>query len=113
MSTLDADLDALCALHRSLGVPDEDHIVRSVVRRGRAVTEDMGLELEDGATLPELTLTADGTFLHPFAPTVRDGVTERISASPTGSVPLHEALAAFLSHEQTQLRGSDVVRNVR
>lgn len=109
----DADLDALCALHRSLGVPDEDHIVRSVVRRGRAITEDMGLELEDGATLPELTLTADGTFLHPFAPTVHDGVIDTDLRISNTMGPLDEALAAFLSHEQTQLRGSDVVRNVR
>jgi MoaA/NifB/PqqE/SkfB family radical SAM enzyme len=110
---VDADLDALCALHRSLGVPDEDHIVRSVVRRGRAVTGDMGLELEDGATLPELTLTADGTFLHPFAPTVRDGVVDTDLRISDRAGPLHEALAAFLVHEQTQLRGDDVVRNVR
>lgn len=110
---VDANLDALCTLHRSLGVPDEDHIVRSVVRRGRAVTEDMGFDLENGATLPELTLTADGSFLHPFAPTVHDGVIDTDLRISDRVGPLHEALAAFLSHEQTQLRGSDVVRNVR
>ena len=27
--------DRLCALHRSLGVGDEDHVVRPIVRRGR------------------------------------------------------------------------------
>ena len=28
------ELDELCVLHRSLGVPGEDHVVRAVVRRG-------------------------------------------------------------------------------
>ncbi len=109
----DGDLDALCELHRSLGVPDEDHIVRSVVRRGRAASEEMGIELEDGATLPELTLTADGSFLHPFAPTVRNGVTDTDLRISGRVASLDDALAAFLVHEGTQLRGSDAVRNVR
>ena len=56
-----------------LGVPDEDHVVRPVVRRGRAWLVGMGVELEEGDVLPELTITADGAFLNPFAPTVRHG----------------------------------------
>ena len=66
-------LARLCELHRSLGVPDEDHVVRPVVRRGRAVDHGMGVDarLED---LPaELTITADGAFWSPFGPTVHGG----------------------------------------
>lgn len=69
----DGALERLCALHRSLGVGDEDHVVRPVVRRGRAAATSMGVEaaLED---LPaELTLTVDGAFWSPFGPTVRGG----------------------------------------
>jgi MoaA/NifB/PqqE/SkfB family radical SAM enzyme len=72
----DIDPDALarlCELHRSLGVGDEDHVVRPIVRRGRAI--DHGLGIDAGlADLPaELTITADGAFWSPFGPTVHGG----------------------------------------
>ena len=108
-----SDLDRLCELHRSLGVPDEDHIVRGVVRRGRAASEQLGTELGPNDTLPEMTLTAEGVFLHPFAPTVQGGVTDvdlRVGGEP---FRLSGALGAFLDHPGTQARGADVVRNVR
>jgi len=107
------DLDLLCDLHRTLGVPDEDHVVRGVVRRGRAATARLGAELGQHDTLPELTLTAEGVFLHPFAPTVRDGVTDTDLRVGGELFPLAQALRAFLAHPGTQARGADVVRNVR
>jgi len=66
-------LARLCELHRSLGVSDEDHVVRPIVRRGRAI--DHGLGVDAGlADLPaELTITADGAFWSPFGPTVHGG----------------------------------------
>ena len=116
-TTLAADdpeaLDRLCALHRELGVPDEDHIVRAIVRRGRAAEERLGVELGANDALPELTLTADGAFLHPFAPTVRGGVTDtdlRVGESP---FPVEEAVDAFLAAVAELPAGDDVVRNVR
>ena len=63
----------LCALHRSLGVPDEDHVVRPIVRRGRAADNGLGLLAGFEDLEPELTLTADGAFASPFGPTVRGG----------------------------------------
>ena len=107
------DLDRLCALHRSLGIPDEDHVVRGVVRRGRAANEGLGKELGQDDVLPELTLTADGVFLHPFAPTVQNGVTATDLRVGVSLFPLADALGAFLGHPGTQPRGADVVRNVR
>ncbi len=107
------DLEPLCELHRSLGVPDEDHIVRGVVSRGRAASEHLGTELGPNDTLPELTLTAEGVFLHPFAPTVRDGLTDVDLRVGDELFPLTGALGAFLDHPGTQARGEDVVRNVR
>ena len=108
-----SDLDQLCELHRSLGVPDDDHIVRGVVRRGRAATERLGTELGPDDVLPELTLTAEGVFLHPFAPTVQDGVTATDLRVGGSLFPLVDALGAFLAHPGAQARGDDVVRNVR
>lgn len=69
----DDDMAKLCALHRSLGVPDEDHVVRSVVRRGRALTEGLGEPAGITELGPELTISVDGAFWSPFAPTVVGG----------------------------------------
>ena len=68
-----SDQARLCALHRSLGVADEDHVVRPIVRRGRAATSGLGVVAGPGDLPPELTITADGAFWSPFGPTVRDG----------------------------------------
>ncbi|MGH9277878.1 MAG: radical SAM protein [Acidimicrobiales bacterium] len=67
------DQARLCELHRSLGVDDDDHVVRPVVRRGRAEATGMGVEATVADLPPELTVTADGAFWSPFGPTVRDG----------------------------------------
>jgi MoaA/NifB/PqqE/SkfB family radical SAM enzyme len=67
------DMAALCELHRALGVPDEEHIVRGVVRRGRAATNQMGEPAGSDELAPELTVTADGSFWSPFGPTVTGG----------------------------------------
>lgn len=66
-------LARLCELHRSLGVPDEDHVVRPVVRRGRAVDHGLGVDAALGDLPAELTITADGAFWSPFGPTVHGG----------------------------------------
>ncbi len=66
-------LSRLCALHRSLGVPDEDHVVRPIVRRGRAVDFGLGVDATVSELPAELTITADGAFWSPFGPTVHGG----------------------------------------
>ena len=68
-----AEQDELCALHRWLGVSDADHVVRPVVRRGRAAAGSLGVTAGFDQLDPELTITADGAFASPFGPTVRDG----------------------------------------
>ena len=65
--------ERLCELHRSMGIPDEDHVVRPIIHRGRAATNDLGLLAGFEQLNPELTLTADGAFYSPFGPTVRGG----------------------------------------
>jgi MoaA/NifB/PqqE/SkfB family radical SAM enzyme len=107
------DLDELCELHRGLGIPDDDHLVRRVVRRGKADVEGLGVPLGPDDVLPELTLTAEGAFLHPFAPTVRGGITDldlRVADAP---LPFDAALDAFLAAVESRPGGDDVVRNVR
>ncbi len=67
------EMERLCELHRSMGVPDEDHVVRPIINRGRAQSNHMGVLAGFEQLEPELTLTADGAFYSPFAPTVRGG----------------------------------------
>jgi MoaA/NifB/PqqE/SkfB family radical SAM enzyme len=108
-----AELEGVCALHRTWGIPDDDHVVRSVVRRGRADVEGMGVVPGEHDILPELTLTADGAFLHPFAPTVRHGVTDLDLLVSRQIAPLEVPTAAFLRVVGDQPAGADVVRNIR
>jgi MoaA/NifB/PqqE/SkfB family radical SAM enzyme len=67
------DLERLCALHRALGVDDDHHVVRPIVARGRARANGLGIPAGQPELFPELTLTADGAFWSPFAPTSTDG----------------------------------------
>jgi MoaA/NifB/PqqE/SkfB family radical SAM enzyme len=89
-------LARLCELHRSLGVPDEEHVVRPIVRRGRAV--DRGLGVEAGlADLPaELTITAEGAFWSPFGPTVHGGRLDTDLLITRTTQPLSVPAAAML-----------------
>jgi len=58
------NLDQLCAFHRSLGIPDEDHFVRPLAKRGYSRE---GLELDMGNLVPEITVNVDGVFWHPLS----------------------------------------------
>jgi MoaA/NifB/PqqE/SkfB family radical SAM enzyme len=59
-----AHLDALHAFRRSLGIPDEDHFVRPLAKRGYSKE---GIELGMGNLVPELTANLDGIFWHPLS----------------------------------------------
>lgn len=107
------ELGRLCELHRSWGVSDDAHLVRGIVRRGRAELEGMGVEPGPTDILPELTITADGAFLHPFGPTVRHGVTDLDLLVSRQVDPLETALQRFLRIVAEQPAGTDVVRNIR
>jgi MoaA/NifB/PqqE/SkfB family radical SAM enzyme len=109
----DDELARLCDLHRSWGVPDEDHVVRTVVRRGRAELEGLGVEPGPTDILPELTISADGAFLHPFAPTVRHGVTDLDLLVSRQVLPLEAPLARFLRVAADQPAGTDVLQDIR
>ena len=109
----DDELGRLCELHRSWGIGDDDHLVRSVVRRGRAELEGMGVEPGPTDILPELTITADGAFLHPFGPTVRHGVTDLDLLVSRQVLPLEAALGRFLRIVAEQPAGTDALRNIR
>jgi MoaA/NifB/PqqE/SkfB family radical SAM enzyme len=101
------ELGRLCTLHRSWGISDDEHIVRGIVRRGRAELEGMGVEPGPTDILPELTITADGAFLHAFAPTVRNGVTDIDLLVSRQVRPLEVAARRFLGVVADQPVGTD------
>src|SRR5574341_73602 len=57
-------LNMLCEFHRSLGIPDEDHFVRPLAKRGYSRE---GLELDMSSLVPEITVNVDGIFWHPLS----------------------------------------------
>jgi len=57
-------LDKLCEFHRSMGIPDEDHFVRPLAKRGFSRE---GLELGMNNLVPEITVNVDGVFWHPLS----------------------------------------------
>jgi MoaA/NifB/PqqE/SkfB family radical SAM enzyme len=58
------NLEMVCEFHRSLGIPDEDHFIRPLAKRGYSKE---GLELNMGNLVPELTVNLHGVFWHPLS----------------------------------------------
>lgn len=58
------DLAAMCRLHRALGILDEDHIIRPLVRRGFSAK---GMAISLPALEPEVTVNRAGVYWHPVA----------------------------------------------
>ena len=106
-------MQRLCELHRSLGVPDEDHVVRPIVRRGRAAERGMGVVAEPKDLQPELTLTADGAFWSPFAPTVRTGRLDTDLLVTRQRLPLEGPTRALLTIADANPEGTDTALNIR
>lgn len=103
----------LCELHRRLGISDDDHIVRPVVRRGRAVDFDMGVEAGAPDLPAELTITADGAFWSPFGPTVRQGQLDLDLLVTRTTRPLSTPASALLRLVEGRPPGGDAQLNIR
>ncbi len=109
----DDDLERLCTLHRDLGVVNEDHVVRPVLRRGRAAATGMGVDAAVGDLPSELTITADGAFWSPFGPTVRGGRLDTDLLITRTTSPLSTSAGALLRLVQGRPQGSDTTLNIR
>jgi len=107
------DLARLCALHRRLGVADEDHVVRPIVRRGRAVDHDLGLSAKASDLPPELTITADGAFWSPFGPTVHGGRLDTDLLVTRTTLPLTTPANALLRLVRGRPPGGDPLLQIR
>lgn len=109
----DAELERLCALHRDLGVSDDDHIIRPIVRRGRARRENLGVTARRQDLPGELTITTDGAFWSPFGPTVAGGVVDTDLLITRTTRPLATPANKLLGLVQDDPDGDDVKLNIR
>ncbi len=107
------EMERLCELHRAMGVPDEDHVVRPIVNRGRAVTNDMGVLAGFEQLGPELTLTADGAFYSPFGPTVRGGELDTDLLVSRTTSPVREPAEMLARIAGNRPKGNDASIGIR
>ncbi len=105
--------ERLCALHRSVGIGDDDHVIRPIVRRGRAATGGMGVPATRDDLEPELTVTADGAFWSPFAPTVTAGRLDTELLLTRTVVPLAKPASTRLRLFEGRPPGHDTTLGIR
>jgi MoaA/NifB/PqqE/SkfB family radical SAM enzyme len=84
----------ICAFHQALGIPEADHFVRPLARRGFA---EEGIEVSMATLVPELTASIDGIFWHPLATDADLQVSKRL-------FPLAEARERVLAQMEAIAR---------
>jgi MoaA/NifB/PqqE/SkfB family radical SAM enzyme len=94
------NLAHICEFHRSLGIPDEDHFIRPLAKRGYSKE---GLELGMENLVPEVTVNLDGIFWHPLSTDSDMQVSKKI-------FPLTKAFEQIQEQFATLLKGGKVVR---
>lgn len=82
-----ASIDEICTYHQSLGIPEEDHIIRPLAKRGFS-TE--GMEVGKHNISPEITVAQGGVYWHPLSTDPDMLVSEQI-------FPLSDALCKVSS----------------
>lgn len=87
-----AHLHILCQFHRSIGIPDEDHFIRPLAKRGYSRE---GLELGMGNLVPEITVNLDGVFWHPLSTDADMQVDTRIFPLASSVQRIKEQLATI------------------
>jgi len=59
-----AHLDEICEFHQVVGIPETDHILRPLVKRGFS---SEGFEVGKHNLSPEITVNAEGVYWHPLS----------------------------------------------
>lgn len=92
----DDEIAAVAELVADLGVPPDDHLIRPTVARGRALDEGLGEPAGIDELPAEATVTVDGLFWSPFAPTIRGGRLDTDLLVSRQVRPLASGMRAFL-----------------
>ena len=108
------DLARLRALVADLGVAAEDHLVRPIIARGRAVEHGFGVQAGQPELFPELTITSDGAYWSPFGSTARPGQPLDTEMLLTRQIePLHRPLAVLVSQLRATPPSADALIGIR
>ncbi|MBK7018486.1 radical SAM protein [Candidatus Neomicrothrix sp.] len=97
----------LCALHRSWGITDDDHLVRPIITSGRAEDSGMGERFARDQLPPELTISDHGAFWSAFGPTVHKGRTDTHLLITRTTLPLEVPALALLGLVEGRPPGAD------
>jgi MoaA/NifB/PqqE/SkfB family radical SAM enzyme len=84
-----AHLEKVCEFHLSLGIPEEDHFIRPLARRGFS---KQGMEVDKTSLVPELTVCEDGIYWHPLSTDPDMQVTKQIFSLRTAVQCIQEQL---------------------
>jgi MoaA/NifB/PqqE/SkfB family radical SAM enzyme len=87
-----AHLDKLCDFHRSIRIPDKDHFIRPLVKRGYSRE---GVEAGMGNLAPEITVNLDGVFWHPLSTDADMQVNKRLFPLADSVARIKEKLEAI------------------
>ena len=109
----DVRLTPLKRLVASLGVHPDDHLIRPIVRRGRADELSLGVDAEPADIPSELTITADGAFWGSFGPTVRNGRLDTDLLLTRTVQPLSVPALVLLGLLRAMPEGSDARLGIR
>ncbi len=109
----DVRLAPLKKLVASLGVSAEDHLIRPIVRRGRADALSLGVDARPADIPSELTITADGAFWGSFGPTVRSGRLDTDLLLTRTVLPLSVPATVLLGLLRGMPEGSDARLGIR
>jgi MoaA/NifB/PqqE/SkfB family radical SAM enzyme len=95
-----AHMDDICDFHRSLSIPEEDHVIRPLAKRGFS---NQGLEVTKNTLLPEITINTEGVFWHPLSTDNDMLVTSTIFPLSMSIAQVRQALEQFSEVCLTQL----------
>jgi MoaA/NifB/PqqE/SkfB family radical SAM enzyme len=90
------EIDGVASLVAGIGVAPEDHVIRPTASRGRARERELGEPAGIDELPAEATVTVDGLFWSPFAPTVRGGKLDTDLLVSRQTQPLAAGMNAFL-----------------
>jgi sulfatase maturation enzyme AslB (radical SAM superfamily) len=88
-------LDRICEFHRDLGIPENDHFIRPLAKRGYS---QEGLELDMTNLQPEVTVNIDGVFWHPLSTDADMQVSKKM-------FPLTKSIGQIQAQLQTIVEG--------
>ncbi len=92
----DDEIQGVAGLVAELGISADDHVIRPTAARGRARDEGLGEPAGIDALPAEATITVDGLFWSPFAPTVHGGRLDTDLLVSRQTQPLAAAMRSFL-----------------